>query len=229
VLTRLIKQAGHKKKSDFAFRALGSWTHRPEFNPFDSPRRLRDLYFRHFSILIQPKDRDAVQHHFEEQVNCFENSALIACPEESNLGDFDDLVGSVHWKLLYWPILKTTAEDRAWLYDSVRQYQSAEALAVLAAGLDPRFAMRGLFNLFSVPTRFIPFVEMDRYAEVLRFRVRLALAICPLKEIEKLALTSISRDADMGAYPKGTLDELLGMLNVRLDRYRQILDFKLSS
>jgi hypothetical protein len=229
VLARLIKQAGHKKKSDFASRALGSWANTPQFNPYDIPTELRRLYFRHLSIVVPKADRDAVQSHFEQQANCFGNSALIPCPEISELGVFDDLVGTMHWKLLYYPIVKTNAEDRVWLYDEVRKYQSAEALSVLAASLDPRFAIKGLFDLFCVPTRFVPFVEMDRYAEVLRFRVRLALVLCPLPQIEKLALILSSHDAILGEYPEGIREELLEMLKNRLEPYRSILEFKFPS
>lgn len=228
VLTRLIKQAGHKKKSDFASTMLGAWTRTPEFNPNEIPTELRGLGFRHLSMLVPKGDRDAVQNHFEEQIKYFADGALFSYPEKDRTVDFDNLRGTSHWRLLNEHIVKMNSEDRAWLYDEVRKYESNDALVVLAASLDPRFAIRGLFSLFPVWPRFVPFVDLDRYAEVLRFRTRLALIVCPLPQIEKFT-RDIHSNLGKSEYSDNVHDELLAMLAARLEPYRAITEFEYPS
>jgi hypothetical protein len=228
VLSRLIKQAGHKKKSDFALTSFGNWTCTPDFNPNEVPTELRYLGGRHWSMVVPKMDRNAVQRHFEDQAHRFGDSALLPYPDNIRLMDTQDIDETMHGRLLALHIRKTDADDRAWLYEEVRKYESADAWAGLVASLDSRFAIKGIFNLSGVPSHFVPFVDMEQYAEVLRFRIRVVLAVCPLPRIEGLA-SFVRMAATVGEYPNGMRDELLAMLDAHLEPYRPIIDFEFPS
>lgn len=225
----LARKAGHKKKSDFAHNMLGAWTRSPEFNPDDVPTILRYLGFRHLSILVPKADRNTVQSHFDEQMQIWGERCLCPYPETDHIWHFGELDrDSANWKLLYWPILKTNAEEREWLYAEARKYDSDDKLIELAAKLDRRFAIGGLVNLSGVPSQFVPFVDMEKYAAVLRFRARLTVMICPLPQIEKFPLDMESA-VGVFEYPGGVFDEVLQLLKERLAPYRDIIEFEFPS
>ena len=228
-LSRLIKQAGHAKKSAFSCKSLGIWTHTAEFCPPTAPTSWRYMHLRHLSILIPKVDREAVQSHFEEQWRCFGSDALMVYPDGSELVDFGDIRGTPYEKLLYGNIASTTADERMWLYDEVLKYQSAESLSKLAGSLDIRFGAKGLFNLGPVPLQFASFVDADRYADVLRLRARIALLVCPLPQIEKLALRVKTIEPYIGEYAGDLRNELFMMLDSRLMPFRSTIDFELPS
>jgi hypothetical protein len=224
-IARLVRNTGHKKKSDFAHDMLGAWTRSPEFSPDDVPGAIRFLEFRHLSIHMPKKDRDAVQRHFEDQVQIWGRSCLYTYPEQDRIWHFDELDReSAHWKLLNWSILKTTAEDREWLYAEARKYDSDDKLKVLAATLDPRFAIKGIVSLVGVPSKFKPFVDMPRYADVLRLRARLAVMICPMRRIERYPV-DLESSVGVFEYPEGVLEEMLQILGGRLAPHRSIVEF----
>lgn len=228
-LRSMIKKAGMPKRSAFSCKALGLWTHTAEFCPPAAPASWRYMHLRHASIALPAADKDAVQAHFEEQWRCFGADALMDCSERYDMVDFSDLKGTPHEKMLHQNIASTNADDRAWLYDEVLKYRTGESLAQLGRSLDIRFAARGLFDIVPVPTRFSPFVDAERYAEVLRFRARLAICVCPLPQIEKLALRVSKTELHVGEYPGDLQDELSTLFSSKLEQYRAITGFELPS
>jgi hypothetical protein len=229
VLRGVIKKAGMPKRSAFSCKALGLWMHTAEFCPRAVPTSWRFMHLRHMSIVLPTADKDAVQGHFEEQWRCFGADAVMDCSEQYDMVDFADLKGTLHEKLLHQNIASTNADERSWLYDEVLKYQTCESLAQLGRSLDIRFAARGLFDIVPVPTRFSPFVDADRYAEVLRFRARLAISVCPLPQIEKLALRVSKTELHVGEYPGTLQNELSTLFANKLEKYREITAFELPS
>lgn len=224
-IASLAKKAGAKKKSDFVHDMLGAWTKSPEFNSTDEPTALRRLEFRHTSLLVPGAKRDSVQNYIDEQLKCWNEDALYAYPETSAIWHFDEIDrDSAHWKLLYWPVLKTTADDREWLYYQAAQFGSDQKLKELAANLDPRFAIKGVINFACIPKQFLPFVDLKKYAIVLHMRARLAVMICPLPQIEKFFFSLNGTDR-IGDYPVGILEEMRELFSRRLEPYGRILDF----
>lgn len=231
LLTKLIRQAGHRKRSDFAHELLGTWTRTPEFNPiYDEETGLDCIGGRHWSMVVPKADREAVQQHFQEQAVRFGDSALLPYPDDIQLIEALDLDETEHGKLLHMDIRLSRAPDREWLYQQVRQYDTQEALAKLIAALDPRFGIKGHFALWPVLSSFVPFVDMARYAEVLRFHARVALEVCPLPVIEGfVSMVQSGATNGLSEYPPGLGEELLDALEAKLAPYRSVTDFKLPS
>lgn len=229
LLRNHIKKAGQPKRSVFSYKMLGLWTHTAEFSPPAAPIEWRFMHLRHMSMVVPVVDRSSVQAHFEDQLRIFGADALIGCSERYEMVDFEDLRGSEHEKLLYQNIATTNLEDRLWLYDEVLKYRSIESLVQLGIHLDIRFAARGLFDIAPAPTRFSPFIDAERYADVLRFRARVAVSVCPLPQIEKLALRVNDVDLHVGEFPPNLQSELSTMLFARLEQMRWIIDFELPS
>lgn len=228
-IARLARQSGHKKRSDFTHDMLGAWTRTPDFNPDSAPTIIRYLGFRHFSMLVPTVDRQPVQEHFEKQAYRWRESCLFPYPETDSIWHYGDLdQNSAHWSLLYRPITKTSAEEREWLYAEAGRYDSVDKLKVLAATLDRRFAISGMINLAGVPSRFLPYVNMQRYADVLRLRARLALMICPLRKIEQFPL-QMEGAVGIFKYPDGVFDEMLQSFKERLKSHRDVFDFEFPS
>jgi hypothetical protein len=234
-LTRVIHQAGHKKHSEFAAASLGSWTSRPEFSP---PKGKQTAFTRlggnrHFSLVMPSEDRPAVQNHFEQQARCFGNNSLIACPDTFDLLESQNLRGTFHDRIVSNPLQNANTQEHAWVYDTIRKYEVAEEFDRLIASLDFRIKVEGYIGLVPVTTRFAPFVNMEQFAEILRFRARVALAICPLPIINNKAIYLTSHGSPSSSesfkFPDGVREEMLEMFRARLEPYRTIIDFKLPS
>ncbi|WP_157679545.1 hypothetical protein [Methylovulum psychrotolerans] len=182
----------------------------------------------HKSIIVPAVDREAVQAHFEAQAKCFGDGSVSPYPERYLKDSIGDLDNTVHHKLLAEHIMQKNADGRAWLYEQARQLDNATSITQLAASLDPRFGLKGLISLYPVAARFVPFVDMERYAEVLRFRTKVALEICRLPSMEWLVI-AIRDSMELGEYPGGVKEEMLAMLEPRLHPYRQLIGFEFPS
>jgi hypothetical protein len=232
-LTRLSRQAGHNKRSGFAHGVFGSWgAGLGEFNPPNDEMGFIHMWDRRISMVMPTADREAVQAHFEAQADRFGESSVIHYPERCLRHNIGDLENTDHYQLLNGDIARKNPDERAWLYEQARQLDNAQSISALTDELDIRFALRAMFALSRVWPSFAPFVDMDRYAGVLRFRAKVALAACPLPQIERLAFQIrffSELDARLGENPADIFEELVAMLESHLEPYRPLIDFELPS
>jgi hypothetical protein len=230
ILTALILEAGKDKRSDFASLLLGSWTARPEYFP---PRDRSDVSFRshrHRSMLVPRADRRATSVHFWQQFETFGQSSVKSCPDKERIADFDHLRTRPEYRLLADYITQFKASELTSACEQARMLSGAEEFTGFICGLDIRFGARGLFSVFPVPAHIVGSINMAEYADILRFRARVAVKVCSLPQIERLAKDVESADVANGAiYPDGVKRELLGTFFEALSPFRPLIDFQFPS
>jgi hypothetical protein len=227
-LEKIIRAAGHPKKSDFASLLLGIWTATPEFSP---PWEDSDVHFRahrHRSVLVPEGARESVNLHFSQQVKAFGLTCVKRCPDSIALSDDAGLKGTSNWRLLAdaIPLIASQAELDA-LLARIPDSSDETGWKNLESELDIHFGIQGRISLWVPPARLISHLNKQGCAALLRFRLRVALRICSLPQIELFL-----RDVETSSLePDATLFDLVGdeiqqNLSAGLVPYRELIAFR---
>jgi hypothetical protein len=169
-----------------------------------------------------------VQSHFEAQAHCYGDTALLNHPEEIELVDYEDLRGTRPYILFASDHSALSGKELAPMYDMVKSL-SDEALAAMAKGIDIRLVAKGIFTLLPIRPQHVGRVDVHHHAELLRFRTRVAALVCPLPQIQKLLIHLNNTQPFMAVFKDNLQSELMAILDGRLDQYRSMIEFQLSS
>lgn len=229
-LTAMIEASGNPKRSSFAAYALGSWTTVPDFGGgiADEPLPLGSLSLRHFSLLLPACDRDVVGRYFQQQLEVFGASALRPCSETFGGCSFDDLRDTTHWTLLCQPLMKLDEQAIRALDAEIGAYASNEAMSVLIAQLDPRYAVRGLVDLGGALRPELLDACHDAVSRILIFRAQIAARILDLYFLLAYRRAP-GHFMGRGAYTRSLQEQLLELIETPLRPFENLVGFQFPS
>jgi hypothetical protein len=205
---RIIQEAGHAKRSDFAARFLGMWTATPDHFPPRAQSDVRFLAHRHRSVLVPAEARNCVTEHFFEQGRTFVDSSVKPCDDAIALSEVEDLKVRPEWRLLSESVNQINSQKALdYLLDMVGDLADERRFQEFVKALDIRFGIQGHISLWLPPTALVSHLHVEGCAALLEFRLKVALSICTLPQQERLM-----KEAESLA---GSAPALLGEIGIR--------------
>lgn len=227
-LGKILRKNGIKKRSKVAHMMLGNLAHGPDHNP-NTPDFDYYLSFgpRHKVLVASIEATSSISAHFVQQLERFGENAFREYPENMTPGDHDGLPARQEL-LLGRSSIRLSSEELALVDKEIQDFLLAVNFSTFIEALDPRVGIRGLINFALMTTKYASFVNMEAFERLLRFRVRVALAVCDLPMLEGIRNFILMQASADGYVPSEYLQtEGVEMFNKRLEPYKRLIEFEL--
>jgi hypothetical protein len=227
-LLRIIREAGQTKRSDFSSLLLGNWTATPDYFAAWEQSDARLLAHRHRSVLLPAEARSLVTQHFLDQAATFADSCVKPCDDTFALGEVDDLRGTEEWQLLSTALSQLQSQrELDDLLAKVNEFDDERRFGEFADALDLRFGARGCISFWMPPAALISHLALKECAALLEFRLKVALSVCALPQVERL-MNEMKSAIDDAESPFSTefRESMWLALRGRLDPYLDLIAFR---
>jgi hypothetical protein len=227
-LLKIIREAGHAKRSDFSANLLGTWTGTPDYLPSWGPSDAHYLAHRHRSMLVAQEARSSVTEHFVEQPATFLDSSFKPCDDLVDLSEIDSLRDTPEWQLLTSALTQIRSQsDLQNLLAKVNEVNDGPRFSEFTDALDLRFGIQGCISLWMPPASVVSPLAVEDCATLLEFRLKVALSVCSLPQVERL-MNEVKRSFDDSEtpFPIEFRKSLWSALRGRLHPYLDLIAFR---
>jgi hypothetical protein len=227
-LLKVIREAGHAKRSDFSAYLLGNWMATPDYLPSWGPSDAHYLAHRHRSMLVAQDARSSVTEHFVEQTATFLDSSFKPCDDLVDLCDIDSLRCTPEWQLLTSALTQIRSQSELQnLLAKVNELNEGSLFSEFTGALDLRFGIQGCISLWMPPASVVSPLFVGDCAKLLEFRLKVALSVCSLPQIERLMNEVKGSFGDSETpFPIEFRESLWQALRDRLCPYLDLTSFK---
>lgn len=227
-LLKIIREAGHTKRSDFSSLLLGNWTATPDYFVAWEQSEVSLLAHRHRSVLVPAEARPLVTEHFCDQAAAFADSCVKPCDDSISLAALDDLRGTAEWRLLTSALTEINSQSELQkLLAKVNELDDGARFSEFTEALDLRFGIRGCISLWMPPASVVSPLAVEDCATLLEFRLKVALSVCSLPQVERL-MNEVkgSFDDSETPFPIEFRKSLWSALRGRLHPYLDLIAFR---
>jgi hypothetical protein len=229
-LGKILRKSKIKKHAKVAYMMLSGLTNSPHHRP-KTPDTDYYLSFgpRHISLVAPIEATSSISEHFMRQLECFGESAFREYPENMTPGDHDGLPARQEL-LLGRGSIRLSSKELTMVDEEIQLLTSPANFSTFVETLDPRIGIRGLINFMLMTTKYAPFMDMEAFERLLRFRVRVAVAVCDLPILERMRNVILGLASTDGYVPSEYLrSEGVEMFNERLEPYKSLIEFGLAT
>ena len=227
-LLKIIREAGHAKRSDFSAYLLGNWMVTPDYLPSWEESDVLYLSHRHRSLLVARHARSSVTEHFVEQAATFLASSFKPCDDSADLSEIDSLRSTPEWQLLTSALSQISSQGELQkLLAKVTELDDERRFSDFADALDLRFGIQGCISLWMPPASVVSPLVVGDCAKLLEFRLKVALSVCSLPQIERLMneVKGSFEDSET-PFPIEFRESMWQALRDRLHPYLDLISFK---
>jgi hypothetical protein len=229
-LGKILRKSKIKKHSKVAYMMLSGLTNSPYHRP-KTPDADYYLSFgpRHMVLVAPIEATSSISAHFVQQLERFGENAFREYPENMTPGDHDGL--SARQELLLGRgSIRLSSKELTMIDEEIRHFSSSANFSTFVETLDPRVGIRGLINFMLMTTKYAPFMDMEAFERLLRFRVRVAVAVCDLPTVERKRNDILGLASTDGYVPSEYLqNDGIEMFNERLEPYKNLIEFGLAT
>jgi hypothetical protein len=227
-LLKIIREAGHTKRSDFSSLLLGNWTATPDYFVAWEQSEVSLLAHRHRSVLVPAEARPLVAEHFCDQAAAFADSCVKPYDDSISLAAIDDFRGTAEWRLLTSALTEINSQSELQkLLAKVNELDDGARFSDFTETLDLRFGIRGCISLWMPPASVVSPLAVEDCATLLEFRLKVALSVCSLPQVERL-MNEVkgSFDDSETPFPIEFRKSLWSALRGRLHPYLDLIAFR---
>jgi hypothetical protein len=222
-LGKILRKSKIKKHSKVAYMMLSGLTN----SPYNLPKTPDADYYlsfgpRHMVLVAPIEATSSISAHFVQQLERFGENAFREYPENMTPARQELLLGRGSIRL--------SSKELTMIDEEIRHFSSSVNFSTFVETLDPRVGIRGLINFMLMTTKYAPFMDMEAFERLLRFRVRVAVAVCDLPTVERKRNDILGLASTEGYVPSEYLqNDGIEMFNERLEPYKNLIEFGLAT
>jgi len=214
-LNEVIRDTGAELRSELSYELLGGFTRHfgDRYEPRDSQLSFLSGH-RHISVAVPESCQHTVSRHFHELLRVFGESSTRPCPEDQTIGQIGEEDEKVLSNLLSRNVPTMPEQERHACLALIRSN-----VDILRPDRPDHFKFTGNTGVGISPLGMVPdYPWLSDFADIVRFRVEMAIRHYSMPGIEKLKRDLASKE--WGLLCLADLrDELRGQLSTVLARY----------